>query len=710
MNEANVAQAEQFFTRHFEVEGCDPQNYAPYLLNILKALRWQGDAKTLRDALPHDALYRDTGAQDKWKLDFTHFLNVMSMLGYAPNIVKTRADKLNKDMLPCLFIPCEKQKKAGGDVLLEPSQDAIDGTAFIFKDAQGSADIIPDKTVSASDRAWFVKLLFRFKNVFRQVLLASFFINLLALVTPLFMMSVYDKVIGAHSGETLKYLLAGVILAGGVEFTLRFLRSRSLSWFGARLDYIVSNAILEHLLALPASFTERASVAAQLSRLKAFESVREFFTGPLFLSFIEFPFTLILLAAIAMIAGPLVFIPLIIAGLYVLLLAVMRGRLKALTTRMAAANSERQNMNIETLSKQESLRYAGGFDAWLKCYEKTSGEAAYAGYLYNQSVSLIDTISQGLVILGGVAMIYFGVERIWAGQMSMGAMIAVLILTWRSLAPLQIACIALPRLDQVKRNIEQINRLMDLEPERNAERVMQEVPDFKGEIEFHNVGLRYTKDADPVYAGLSFKVRPGQLVAITGANSTGKSTTLKLVSGLYRPQAGSIRIDGTDIRQIDPLRLRQNIAYVGQEPAFFTGTLEENLRLVKPHASYEEIGNAIRNAGLEDWLRGLPDGLDTMMGHESKINIPTSLRPQLALARAYVQDSPIMLIDEMPYEFLNSEAGKNFYEFLQKQKGKRTILYISYRQDYINLADLIVQLYEDGRPQVKEKTVKGDKP
>lgn len=694
MTQASIsAETLRYISRHFDTANDDGKNYAGYFLRTLESLNWQGDITLLRDALPYGTR----------RLGFTEFLNTMSHLGYAPKIVKIRQDKIKEDILPCLFVLEGDENKTKGQMLFEPPSGHKSGTAYVFMENHDAVDIIPDKTISASNLKWFSKLILRFRSIFWQVVVASLVINILALVTPLFMMSVYDKVIGAHSPATLKYLLSGVILAIGVEFSLRFLRARSLAWFGARVDQIVSNAILERLLALPASYIERASVAAQLTRLKAFESVREFFTGPLFLSFVEFPFTIILVVAIWMIAGNLAVIPLIIAALYGVLLVVMRSRLKALTARMASANTERQTMNIETLGKQETLRYAGGFDAWLDRYEKASAEASYAGYCYSRAITVIDTLSQGLVILGGIAMIYFGIHQIWAGAMSMGGMIAILILTWRTLAPLQTACTAIPRLDQVKNNIEQINRLMELTPEREPYMAAQDTPRFVGDVEFKNVGLRYTKDSDPVYAGLSFTAKKGQLVAIVGGNSTGKSTTLKLVSGLYSPQAGSLRIDGTDIRQIDPLKLRQNIAYVGQEPAFFTGTLEENLRLVKPEASYEEIGTAIKKAGLDDWLRTLPDALDTMLGARSGVSVPSSLLPQLALARAYLQNSAIMLFDEMPYEFLNSDDGESFLKFLREQKGQRTIFYVTYRQDYIDLADIVVHLHQDGRPQVKEK-------
>ncbi len=684
---------ERFFSDVIETNKGTDVNYAPYLLTLLKELDWSGDARTLRDALPY--------TEEQAPLALTDFLNVMASLGYSPQYSNTRLSDISKESLPCLFIP--NKEKYEPKIITEISDCSVMGSAFSFTNDEIVHDIIPDKTIAASDKAWFSKLLYRFKSIFQQVFLASLFINILTLVTPLFVMSVYDKVIGAHSGETLNYLVVGVVLAIGVEFCLRFLRAKSLTWFGARIDYIISNSVLEKLMSLPASFTEHANVAAQLSRIKSFESVREFFTGSLFLSFVELPFTFILLGAIALIAGPLVFIPIIIAAIYLTMLFIMHGHLKALTLRLATANNQRQNINIETLNKQETLRTSSIFNAWLQRYHKVSAESSYAGYLYNQSISFIDTVSQGLVVLGGIAMIYFGVDRIWSDDMSMGAMIAVLILTWRSLAPIQMACVALPRMDQVKNNIDQINRLMNLTSEIDMNITSRKKPNFRGAIEFHNVGLRYNKDADPVYAGLSFKIKPGDCVAITGANSVGKSTTLKLISGLYHPQAGSVRIDGTDIRQIDPISLRQNIAYISQEPEFFSMSLWDNLTLNKPDASEEELLDAINKVGLGDWFQTLDEGLQTKIGHEGNINVPAVLYPQLALVRAYIQNSSIMLIDEMPYEFLSASAGEKFFNFLKEQKGKRTILYITYRQDYIDLADIEIQLYADERSKIKEK-------
>ncbi|MBK67126.1 MAG: hypothetical protein CMP22_03225 [Rickettsiales bacterium] len=668
-------------------------NYTQSLIDVLSALDWNGSIRTLRDSIPYKT--------QKEALNETEFTNVLAALGYKTDIVQLRSSDLDEAVFPCLFMT-EGLNKSELSILTHKPANDKKGKAYIFTKLSDVNSITTDKTIAVSGRSWFLKLFLRFKSFFAQVLLASFFINLLALITPIFMMSIYDNVIGDHSKGTLNFLLFGVVLAVIIEFILRCLRTRTISWFGARLDYVVSTNILDKLMKLPAHLTEKASVAAQLSRIKAFESVKEFFTGALALSFVELPFTIILIVAIAFIGGTLVLIPVISILIFLTILWVMHIKIKGLTKRLALVSNDRQSMSIESFIKKETLGYSGGFDAWIERFQKTNAEASYVSYKYTQSISLLDTISQGFIILSGTAMIYFGVEKIWLDELSMGALIALLILTWRSLSPIQTVCSSIPRLEQVKKNITQINRLMDLKPEFDINNISEKEPIFKGNIEFHNVGLRYTKDADPVYAGFSLRIEQGNMVAITGENSTGKSTTLKLVSGLYRPQAGSVRIDGVDIRQIDPIQLRQNIAYVSQDPDFFSMSLKDNLRLVKPNAIDNEIDTAIAQAGLEEWVNDLEDGLDTLITDYNKENIiSNAIKPQFALARAYLQDSPIMLIDEMPYQFLNTAAGTKFLSVLKKIKGNKTILFITYREDYIDLADIVIKLSSDERPVIE---------
>ena len=664
------------------------------LLDLLSQLQWKGDAKNLRDALPYE---------DK-EIGFSDFLNIMTYLGHPPKIINASDQKLNSSLVPCFVRTDSFFAKPKYKFFPDVPEEKVTGTLYIFREKGNEAYSNDGQSLQRPKViSWFRDIIYRFHKIFIQVFLAGFVINMLTLVTPLFMMAVYDKVIQGHSPNTLKYLLIGIILAVGIETALRFLRSKSITWFGARLDYIINFAILERLLSLPASFTERAAVGAQLSRLRAFDTVKSFFTGPLFINFVELPFTIILLAAIAMIGGSLVLIPLCLSAVMIVVLFMMKSRLKKLGANTAYANAVRENMHIETVNKLETLRFSGIITAWENRYKKSCVQAAYHNYKYDQAISQIDNIAQGLIMVGGLAMIYFGVDKIWNGDITVGAMVALLILVWRTLIPLQAVCTSIPRIAQVKNNIVQINRLMDLDPEYQSSETLRQSPDIQGKIEFYNVGLRYSKDSDAIYAGLSFTVKPGQLVAVTGTNGAGKSTTLKLVSGLYHPQAGSIRIDDIDIRQIDILSLRQNIAYIPQNPTFFTATLAENMRFVRPLASDNDIIEALQKASLGDWFDSLEKGLDTVIGDSYQHICPQSLYPQIAVARAYLQDAKILLIDEMPYEFLNSPAGQQFYDFLANQKGRKTIIFVTYRQDYIDLSDLTIEFYQDAKPTIRGK-------
>jgi len=207
-------------------------------------------------------------------------------------------------------------------------------------------------------------------------------------------------------------------------------------------------------------------------------------------------------------------------------------------------------------------------------------------------------------------------------------------------------------------------------------------------VSFAKVGLRYTKNSDPVFAGLSFEAKPGEIIAITGGNGSGKSTILQLVNGFYRPQAGAIRIE-----------LRKKIAYVPQVPNFFDGTITENLRFAEPLASDDDILLALEQVDVKREVQALPMGLDTPLGNSGN-KLPTSLLHRLSLARAYLQPSNLMLFDELPYALLNSHAGQAFFNMLKQWKGRRTMLMVSHREDYLRLADHVILLRNGELPKV----------
>jgi ABC-type bacteriocin/lantibiotic exporter with double-glycine peptidase domain len=310
-----------------------------------------------------------------------------------------------------------------------------------------------------------------------------------------------------------------------------------------------------------------------------------------------------------------------------------------------------------------------------------------------------ETLAHALTILSAVAVIGFGVGMVWQGALTTGGLVATMILVWRVLSPFYSLCTMIPRLDQLRNSVRQVDRLMDLDSEETTQRNAARLSKIRGRVSFLNVGIRYSMDSDPLLAGLSFEAMPGDIVAVTGANGTGKTSILKMIKGMYTPQAGSIRIDGFDIRQLDPVDLRRRIAYIPQETSFFHGTIAENLRFANPLVTDREIVEALGQAGVGEDIRRLPKGLRTVIGHGG-MTLSSSLELRLAMVRAYLHDAPILLIDELPNSLLSEQAGAFMRDHLLRHKKERTVIMVTHREDFMALADTIVILRRNMPPQM----------
>lgn len=684
--------------------------YAASLAMLVTALHWHGDDRHFFEALPY-TIGRD--------MDLTDLLNAMANLGFTSHKVTINLDQVDTRLMPCMFIPDGKKHlpvilheiEEDGSILVFDSKEQKNnhipkGTSFpgvvYFFEKIDPEEIESENNIKAkAGYSWFRGIFERFNPLLKQIFFTSIMINIFALAMPIFIMTVYDKVIGANSMQTLHYLLAGVLLAITAETILRFMRSKTVCWLGVRLDNIVSNAIFERLLLMPASYTESASISSQMARLKAFESVRDFFTGSLFLVMIELPFMLVLLAAIWVIAGPLVLIPIVVAGLYAITLWFFHRKLKVAIRASAKSGAAKQQFGMETFIKMRALRYNGIAGKWWETYKELTGRSSVNAFRSNFIASIIETIAHGLSVLAGVSVIAFGVNQIWAGDMTIGALVATMIIIWRILAPLQTICSMLPRIEQLKNSIAQVNRMMNIEVERTPHVLKKPINSLEGRIKFSNVGLRYSKDVEPIFVGLNLDIKAGEVVAITGGNGSGKTTILKLVNGLYSPQAGNIRIDGIDIRQLEPIELRHYISYLPQSPDFFEGTIRDNLRLANPLCTDDDIYKVLEKVNALENFESLENGLDTKIsGNDSTLS--SGLAYRLNMARVLLKDSNILLLDELPNASLNSSTGETYKNLIQTSKGLRTTFFVTHRDDYLQMADKVIVLQAGKKPQVLE--------
>ncbi len=666
------------------------------LLPLLEYLDWRGDARALVDLLQIQPS----------RFGWGELANILHALGYQWLERYGSMKQVRERDLPCLFIPDKAgmqpwllQEEMGqeflGRALEEDQMHTLQTTA-----AQGrivTIRAVEDPDIVPKSGQWFKTMIHEFRHQFRDGLLLGLLINLFALSVPIFTMLVYDRVIAGHNLTTLYYLLIGVVIAVLAEALFRILRAFSLSWFGVRANHIIAITMFRRLFSLDPLSIERAPPAAQIVRAKAMEAVRDFLTGQSFILFIEFPFFPVLLLALLFFSAGMAAACLGTGVVLCVVLVTQLRTIRRLSQRSARSMSERQRDALELFSRLDTLRSQGLTEIMFARFQQANRKANMAALEVNWRMQVVEHVVLAISMLGGLSALLFGVHAVWAESLSPGGLIAAMIITWRILMPLQQLASIAPRLEQVNGGITQLEQLLALPPERSTVQSIVGSHALKGQVELVNLTMRYPRQSDTVFTGLSLQVHPGEMVTIAGANGSGKSSVLKLINGMYRQAAGSVRLDGIDIRQLDPLALRRGISYMAQSPIVFSGTVYENLTMASPLATQEQITQALEAAGVLNDVIQLPDGLHTMLG-EGGVRLPQAMAYKLGLARAYIDLAPLILCDELPYALLSTGAGAQFRQHMASLKGRHTIIMVAHTSDIVRLADKAVFLQANRRP------------
>jgi len=671
------------------------------LLPLLTALGWRGEERYLMESLPHFDEVED----------IDDLRSVIARLNFKTSPQKLSTSQLWDEALPCLFV----DKKGALSVILECNGDRLSifdsetsrYTEIDVSEATGTAYLVSAIDIEKYQKevmkhGWIYVLTHRFKRLGVQLVGITSLINLMALAVPIYVMSVYDKVIGTRSEESLVYFLLGILIVVAADMGLRTIRTHALAYLGARCDALLTSAAFQQILHLPISLSERAPVGAQITRLKQFEGLREIFTGSVAGAALDLPFTFVFLAAIIMFGGVVAWVPISLMIIFTLMAAITMPLTKSRVAATGEIRSKRQNFLIEMITKHRSIREAHGEETWLARFKIISAESSHCHFRSSQLNLTIQTIAQMLVMSAGVATLGFGTLQVIEGEMTTGALIAVMALVWRVLSPIQAIFLNMNRLEQVRQSFQQVNALMRMKLEREPGKLPSIYRKFEGAVSFSRVGFRYSPRSEPALMGLTLQIEPGQIIAITGNSGAGKSTMLKLLTGLYLPQAGSVHIDGLDLRQLDMGELRHAIGYVPQKAIFFHGTVKQNLRLAHPGASDEDIARACEDAGVFDYADALPDGLETRLDNKFQKQMPDGLKQRLSLARTYVKNAPIYLMDE-PGNNLDRQGDERLISHLKTMQGRSTVIIVTHRPSHMRLADRVIYLTDgtvvhDGKP------------
>ncbi|MCC4264544.1 type I secretion system permease/ATPase [Oceanimonas baumannii] len=548
-----------------------------------------------------------------------------------------------------------------------------------------------DKRASSGDfRArghWFWGVIKQNRALYRDILFAAVMINLLAATMPLFVMNVYDRVVPNHATHTLWVLAAGVFVALCADLGLRLMRGWFVDMGANRADIRLSAAIMEQILSMRLS--ERpASAGSFASNVQSFESIRSFIGSVTLVALVDLPFIFLFCAIIALINWLLV-IPIIIGALAVLIYAVIaQRRMQRLSEKMMQASAMRNATLVECLSNLETIKVTGAASKMQGTWEST---VLFLSKLTARMRLLASSVSNGAIWtqhVVAVSLIILGVYLIREGQLTQGGLIAAYMLSSRAMGPAGHAASLLSQYHHAVAAMKTLNRIMASPTERPEGRHRLNRPILRGEIEFRQVSFSYPNAEKQALNDISFKINAGEHVAILGRNGSGKSTVERLILGLYEPDAGTILIDGVDIRQLDPAELRRGMGYVPQDVSLFYGTLRDNLVMGISQVDDARIVHATNQSGLADFVDTHPSGFDMQVGERGEL-LSGGQRQSVAIARALIKESPILLLDE-PTGSLDQRNEQQIKQSLQHSSHGRTLVLVTHRSALLSLVDRII--------------------
>jgi len=537
------------------------------------------------------------------------------------------------------------------------------------------------------NRHWFWSTIADNKRLYRDVLLAAFMINLFALALPLFSMNVYDRVVPNHAIETLWMLAVGVGIVLFADLLLRSMRGYFLDQASSRVDVRLSAYIMERVLGLRLE-NRPISAGSFASNLRSFETIRDFITSATVTAFIDVPFALIFIIVIAWISWPLV-LPILIGMLLVLAYALtVHTRMHELSETTYRAGAMRNATLVESLVGLEAIKALGAESVMQRKWEMSANFLSrVGGQLRLLSASTINfaTWAQQLV---NIVVIVVGVYLISDNNLTLGGLIAVSMLSSRAMAPISQVAGLLTQYHNAATALKSLDGILQQPVERPANSNFVTRQHFNGDIEFKDVDFSYPEQGQTALRNVSLKIRAGERVAILGRVGSGKTTLEKLILGLYQPTSGAVLVDGIDLRQLDPAELRRNIGYVPQDVTLFYGSLRDNLTISSTTADDAAVLRAAQVGGIIDFVNSHPKGFDMLVGERGE-SLSGGQRQAVAIARAAINDPPILIMDE-PTGSMDHSSEEEIKQQLSRYAAGKTLIVVTHRTSLLDLVERII--------------------
>jgi len=536
---------------------------------------------------------------------------------------------------------------------------------------------------------WFLPAIWRYRAPLAHVLVASFFVQLFALITPLFFQIVIDKVL-VHKGlSTLVVIVIGLAAIGIFDVTLQYLRSYALSHTTSRIDVELGSRLFNHLLRLPLSYFETRPTGQTVARVREIESIRNFLTGQGLSSLIDLLFAVVFVAVMFIYSTILALIVLASIPLYLLIAFLVRPALREKINQRFNTGAASQQFLVESVFGIQTLKAAAvepilrnEWDDRLAAYVKTSFQAVILGNLGQSAIQYVNKATTAAVL-------FFGAKAVMGGDLTIGGLVAFYMIMNQAATPIL-------RLSQLWQSFQQVQisvqRLGDIlnSPVEAQRLAVPNLPPMRGTITITGLSFRYRPDSADVLHNINLEIPAGQVLGIIGPSGSGKSTLTKLIQRLYRADRGQILIDGVDIGQVDTAWLRRQIGVVLQENVLFNRSIHDNIALANPGMPRGQVIAAARLAGADEFIAKLPLGYDTQI-EERGANLSGGQRQRIAIARALATQPRILIFDEAT-SALDYESERTIQSNMRKIVRGRTVIIIAHRLAAVRYCDRIITL------------------
>ncbi|MGL5653678.1 MAG: type I secretion system permease/ATPase, partial [Vibrio sp.] len=547
--------------------------------------------------------------------------------------------------------------------------------------------------LKSNEGHWFWSTIYQSKHIYRDVLIASILINLFAIAAPMFSRIVYDKVIPNLAFETLWVLSSGILVIFLFDFIFKMLRNYFIDVAGKKSDILISSKLFSKVMGIRME-ARPPSVGAFARHLQEFESIREFFTSATISALIDLPFALLFLLLIGLMAGHLVWVPILGVLMLVVYSLLMQARLRRAIEEGSKLASQKYANLIESLTGLETVKLFGAQGQFQYRWEEAVAHMANWNIKSRRITDSIQNTAGFIQQAANIGMIIVGVYLISNGDLTMGGLIAATMLSGRATGPLVQLSLLSTRYNQAKSSMTIIEQIMAMPDEQEQGKRYIHRPIIQGKIELDRVTFHYPNSPIASVRDLSLTINPGEKVAIIGRIGSGKTTLERLIMGLYKPTEGHVRIDDTNIAQLHHIDIRRNIGCVPQDSVLFYGSIRDNITLGRPLADDREVMDAANRAGVTVFTQQDPAGLERQVG-EGGMLLSGGQRQTVSIARALLGRPPVLLMDE-PTSAMDNRSEMHIKQQLSQLKPSETLILITHKTSMLDVVDRVIVMEKGG--------------